>query len=70
MPTCPFCQSGRATQRTQDGKMCCGSCLLKLDAKARARAEAAREYKAMVKQMVEELKAEAQAEATRQVAKK
>ena len=63
MPSCPVCQKGRATQQTMDGKICCGTCLLKLDAKARARAEAANEYKAMVKQLKEEMMAAAKSEA-------
>jgi transcription elongation factor Elf1 len=52
-----------------DGTMVCGTCLLKVDAKARARAEAANEYKAMVKQMKEEMMAAAKSEAAAELGK-
>jgi len=69
MPTCPRCQKGRATKQAMDGTMVCGTCLLKVDAKARARAEAANEYKAMVKQMKEEMMAAAKSEAAAELGK-
>jgi ribosomal protein L37AE/L43A len=69
MPSCPNCHSGRATRQTIDGRWVCGTCLLKLDAKARARAEAANEYKAMVKQLKEEMMAAAKSEAAAELGK-